>query len=186
VNKIDTAKVRVDNVGFPVREALLAQGRVDAVTAFGSNALGVVAQGIPESEVVVLMMRQFGLDLYGSAILAHPEFIKAQPKAVAGFVRALIKGFQETFRDPEAAIDSVMKRNPVAKREIELARLKKVIEQSYITDEVRANGFGGVDMKRLDRAIDQVEIAHKFVNKPRAADIFTPQFLPPRAERLVK
>ena len=64
VNNIDTAKVRVENVGFPVREALLAQGRVDAVTAFGSNALGVVAQGVPESEVVVLMMRRFGLDLY--------------------------------------------------------------------------------------------------------------------------
>ncbi len=186
VNDIDTAKVRVENVGFPVREALLAQGRVDAVTAFGSNALGLVAQGVPESEIVVLMMRRFGLDLYGSAILAHPEFMKTQPKAVAGFVRALIKGFQDTFRDPDAAIESVMKRNPVAKRDIELARLKKVIEQSYLTDEVRANGFGAVDMKRLERAIDQVAIAFKFTHKPEAADIFTAEFLPPRGERLVK
>jgi NitT/TauT family transport system substrate-binding protein len=186
VNNVDTSKVRVENVGFPVREALLAQGRVDAVTAFGSNALGVVAQGVPESEVVVMMMRRYGLDLYGSAILANPDFIKAQPKAVAGFVRALIRGFQETFRDPDAAIESVMQRNPVAKRDIELARLKKVIEQSYLTDEVRANGFGGVDMRRLDNAIDQVSIAFKFTHKPKAADIFTSEFLPPREERLVK
>ena len=186
VNNVDASKVRVENVGFAVREALLAQGKVDAVTAFGSNALGVVAQGVPESEVVVMMMRRYGLDLYGSAILANPDFIKAQPKAVAGFVRALIRGFQDTFRDPDVAIESVMKRNPVAKRDIELARLKKVIEQSYLTDEVRANGFGGVDMKRLDRAIDQVSIAFKFTNKPKAADIFTSEFLPPREQRLVK
>jgi len=186
LNNIDPAKVRVENVGFPVREALLAQGRVDAVTAFGSNALGVVAQGVPESEVVVMMMRRYGLDLYGSAILANPDFIKAQPKAVAGFVRALIKGFQDTFRDPDVAIESVMKRNPVAKRDIELARLKKVIEQSYLTDEVRANGFGAVDMRRLESAIDQVGIAYKFSHKPSAADIFTAEFLPPRSERLVK
>lgn len=186
VNNMDPSKVRVENVGFPVREALLAQGKVDAVTAFGSNALGVVAQGVPRDDVVVLMMRRFGLDLYGSAILAHPDFMKAQPKAVSGFVRALIKGFQETFRDPDAAIESVMKRNPVAKRDIELARLKLVIEQSYITDDVRANGFGGVDMKRLDSAIDQVGIAFKFTNKPKAADIFTAEFLPPKEQRLVK
>jgi NitT/TauT family transport system substrate-binding protein len=186
VNNMDPSKVRVENVGFPVREALLAQGKVDAVTAFGSNALGVVAQGVPREDVVVLMMRRFGLDLYGSAILAHPDFIKAQPKAVSGFVRALIKGFQETFRDPDAAIESVMKRNPVAKRDIELARLKLVIEQSYLTDDVRANGFGGVDMKRLDSAIDQVGIAFKFTNKPKAADIFTAEFLPPKEQRLVK
>jgi NitT/TauT family transport system substrate-binding protein len=186
VNNIDPAKVRVENVGFPVREALLAQGKVDAVTAFGSNALGVRAQGVPDSEIVVLMMRRYGLDLYGSAILAHPDFMKAQPKAVAGFVRALIKGFQETFRDPDAAIESVMKRNPVAKRDIELARLKLVIEQSYLTDDVRANGFGAVDMRRLESAIDQVGIAFKFTHKPKAADIFTAEFLPPRSERLVK
>jgi NitT/TauT family transport system substrate-binding protein len=186
VNNMDPSKVRVENVGFPVREALLAQGRVDAVTAFGSNALGVVAQGVPRDDVVVLMMRRFGLDLYGSAILAHPDFMKAQPKAVSGFVRALIKGFQETFRDPDAAIESVMKRNPVAKRDIELARLKLVIEQSYLTDDVRANGFGAVDMKRLDSAIDQVGIAFKFTNKPKAADIFTAEFLPPKEQRLVK
>jgi NitT/TauT family transport system substrate-binding protein len=186
VNNMDPSKVRVENVGFPVREALLAQGKVDAVTAFGSNALGVVAQGVPRDDVVVLMMRRFGLDLYGSAILAHPDFMKAQPKAVSGFVRALIKGFQETFRDPDAAIESVMKRNPVAKRDIELARLKLVIEQSYITDDVRANGFGGVDMKRLDSAIDQVGIAFKFTHKPKAADIFTAEFLPPKEQRLVK
>jgi NitT/TauT family transport system substrate-binding protein len=186
LNNVDAAKVRVENVGFPVREALLAQGKVDAVTAFGSNALGVRAQGVPESEIVVLMMRRFGLDLYGSAILAHPDFMKTQPRAVAGFVRALIKGFQDTFRDPDAAIESVMKRNPVAKRDIELARLKLVIEQSYLTDEVRANGFGAVDVRRLESAIDQVAIAFKFTHKPRAADIFTAEFLPPRAERLVK
>ena len=186
LNGIDMSKVRVDNVGFPVREALLAQGKVDAVTAFGSNALGLRANNISQDEIVVLMMRRFGLDLYGSAIFAHPDFMKNQPKAVAGFNRALIRGFQDTVRDPEAAIDILMRHNPVAKRDVELARLKLVIEQSYVTDEVRANGFGGVDMQRLERSIEQLGIAFKFINRPKAADIFTAEFLPPRGERLIK
>jgi NitT/TauT family transport system substrate-binding protein len=186
LNNIDVSKVRIDNVGFPVREALLAQGKVDAVTAFGSNALGLRANNVAPDEIVTLLMRNFGMDLYGSAIVANPEFIKTQPKAVAGFVRGLIKGFQETFRDPEAAIDVLMKRNPIVKREVELARLKTVMEQSYITDEVRANGFGAVDMKRLETSMDQLAIAYKFTNRPKAADVFTNEFLPPREQRLVK
>jgi NitT/TauT family transport system substrate-binding protein len=92
LNGIDMSKVRVDNVGFPVREALLAQGKVDAVTAFGSNALGLRANNISQDEIVVLMMRRFGLDLYGSAIFAHPDFMKSQPKAVAGFNREMTGG----------------------------------------------------------------------------------------------
>jgi NitT/TauT family transport system substrate-binding protein len=186
LNGIDMSKVRVDNVGFPVREALLAQGKVDAVTAFGSNALGLRANNIPQEEIVVLMMRRFGLDLYGSAIFAHPEFIKSQPRAVTGFNRALIRGFQDTVRDPEGAIDILMKHNPVGKRDVELARLKLVIEQSYVTPEVKANGFGGIDMQRLERSIDQLAIAFRYTHKPKAADIFTSEFLPPRAERLIQ
>lgn len=186
LNGVDMSKVRVENVGFPIREALLAQGKVDAVTAFVSNVVGVVVQGIPESEVEVLMMRRFGVDLYGSAVIAHPEFIKTQPKALAGFVRALIKGFQDSVRDPEASIESVTKRNPVAKRDLELVRLKKVNQLVYVTDDVRANGFGAVDMRRLERAIDQLGIAFNYTNKPKAADVFTAEFLPPRGERLVK
>lgn len=186
LNNIDMSKVRVDNVGFPVREALLAQGRVDAVTAFGSNSLALRANNIPQEEIVVLMMRRFGLDLYGSAILAHPELMKNQPQAVAAFNRALIRGFQDTVRDPEGAIDILMKHNPVAKRDVELARLKLVIEQSYVTEEAKANGFGGVDMQRLERSIDQLALAFKYTSKPKAADIFTAEFLPPRGERLIK
>jgi NitT/TauT family transport system substrate-binding protein len=183
---IDTSKIKVENVGFPVREALLAQGKVDAVTAFISNYVGVMVQGVPESDVEALMYSSFGVDLYGSAVIVNPDFMKANPKAVAGFVRGLIKGFQDSARDPEGAIESVMKRNPVAKRDLEVVRLKKVNEAVYVTKDVRANGFGAVDMKRLERSIDQLAIAVNFSNKPKAADLFTPEFLPPREERLPK
>lgn len=186
LNGIDTTKIRVENVGFPVREALLAQGKVDAVTAFISNFVGVMVQGIPESEVEALMYSSFGVDLYGSAIIVNPDFMKSNPKAVAGFVRGLVKGFQDSARDPDSAIDSVMKRNPVAKRDLELVRLKKVNEAVYVTKDVRANGFGAVDMKRLERSIDQLSMAVNFNSKPKAADLFTAEFLPPREERMPK
>ena len=65
-------------------------------------------------------------------------------------------------------------------------RLKKVNELVYVTDDVKKNGFGAVDMKRLERAIDQLSIAVNFNSKPKAADLFTAEFLPPRAERLPK
>ena len=62
------------------------------------------------------------------------------------------------------------------KRDVELARLKLVIEQSYVTDEVRTNGFGGVDMKRLESSIDQLGQAFKFTNKPRRPTSSPPSF----------
>jgi len=170
-----------------VREPMLAQGKVDAITGFWfSSFMNLKAQGIPGDDIVVLMMSDYGLDLYGNAILANPDFMKHEPKAVAGFVRATIKGIQETLRDPEAAIDSVMKRNPIAKRDVELERLKLSLAKNYVTPAVQKNGIGGVDMKRLQNSIDQIGVTFKYTNKPKASDIFNASYLPPPAQRMVK
>ncbi len=48
-----------------------------------------------------------------------------------------------------------------------------------------SEGLGGVDMKRLAKSIDQIGLAFNYTNKPKAEDIFDPQFLPPKAERRV-
>jgi NitT/TauT family transport system substrate-binding protein len=186
-NKIDAGKVKIENVGFPVREPMLAQGKVDAITGFWfSSFMNLRAQNVPADQIVVLMMSDYGLALYGNAIIANPDFMRFQPKALAGFVRATIKGIQETVRNPDGAIDSVMKRNPIAKRDVELERLKLSIARNFVTPYVRQNGIGGVDMKRLERSIDQIGVAFTYTNKPKATDVFTAQYLPPRDQRLVK
>ena len=186
-NQIDASKVKVENIGFPVREPMLAQGKVDAITGFWfSSYMNLKATGIAPSDIVVLHMRDWGLDLYGNGIVANPDFMRFSPKAVAGFVRGTIRGIQETVRDPDAAIESVMKRNPIAKRDVELERLKLSLERNFVTPDVRKNGLGGVDAKRLERSIDQIGLTFQYTNKPKAADVFTAQYLPPKEQRLVK
>jgi len=186
-NKIDAAKVKIENIGFPVREPMLAQGRVDAITGFWfSSFMNLRANNVPADEIVVLHMRDYGVDLYGNVIIANPDFMRFNPKAVSGFVRATIRGIQDTIRDPDAAIDAMMTRNPIAKRDVELERLKLSLQKNFVTPDVHKNGLGAVDMKRLERSIEQIGLTFNYSNKPKAADIFTAQYLPPKAQRLVK
>ena len=186
-NKIDAPKVKVENVGFPVREPMLAQGKVDAIAGFWfSSYMNLKANGIPANEIVVLLMRDWGVDLYGNGIVANPDFMKFQPKAAAGFVRATIRGIQETVRDPEGAIESVMKRNAIAKRDVELERLKLSLEKNFVTADVKKNGIGAVDYKRLERSMDQIGLTFQYTNRPKAAEVFTMQYLPPREQRMLK
>ncbi len=186
-NKIDASKVKIENIGFPVREPMLAQGKVDAITGFWfSSYMNLKANGVKGEDIVVMHMRDFGVDLYGNVIIANPDVMRAQPKVVSGFVKATIRGIQDTLRNPDAAIDSLMKRNPIAKRDVELERLKLSLERNYVTPDVRKNGLGAVDMKRLERSIEQIGLTFKYTHKPKPGDIFTAQYLPPREQRLVK
>jgi NitT/TauT family transport system substrate-binding protein len=186
-NKIDASKVKIENIGFPVREPMLAQGKVDAIAGFWfSSYMNLKANGVNGDDIVVLLMKDHGVDLYGNVIIANPDLMRFSPKAISGFVRATIRGIQDTIRDPEKAIDSLMTRNAIAKREVELERLKLSLAKNFVTPDVQKNGLGAVDMKRLERSIDQIGLTFQYSNKPKAADIFTAQYLPPREQRLVK
>jgi NitT/TauT family transport system substrate-binding protein len=166
---------------------MLAQGKVDAITGFWfSSYMNLKANGVKDEDIVVLHMRDYGVDLYGNVIIANPDFMRFSPKAVAGFVKATIRGIQDTIKSPEQAIDSLMKRNPIAKREVELERLKLSLAKNFVTPDVQKNGLGAVDMKRLERSIEQIGLTFQYTHKPKAADIFTAQYLPPRESRLVK
>lgn len=184
-NKIDDTKVKIEAVGFPVREPMLADGKVDAITGFSfSSYFNLLTKGIKEEDVKVMLMADHGLVLYGNAIMVNPDFAKKNPKVVAGFVRATIKGIIDTYKDPEAAIKSVMKRNETADEKIELARLKMSLRDNFITPWVKANGVGGIDEERMAKAVEQIAVTYEFKNaKPKPADIFNSEFLPPASER---
>lgn len=185
-NGVDASKVTIENVGFPVREPMLASGQVDAITGFSfSSYFNLAQKGVKPEDIKVMLMADYGLVLYGNAVMVNPEFAAANPDVVAKFVRATIKGVQDTVKDPDAAIESVMKRNETADKAIELARLKMALKDNIATPWVMANGFGGVDPARLAASIDQIAVTYDFTVRPKAEDVFTAQYLPPAAERML-
>ncbi len=185
-NGIDASAVTIENVGFPVREPMLAQGKVDAITGYSfSSFINLKANGVPEDDISVILMRDHGLDLYGNVILVNPKFAEENPEAVKGFIRATIKGFETTIADPAGAVQHVLNHNDVAREEVELERLKMALEQNIVTDEVRRNGLGGVDLERLQRSVEQIADTYEFSNLLRVHEIFDASYLPPASERMV-
>jgi NitT/TauT family transport system substrate-binding protein len=183
-NGIDASKVTIENVGFPVREPMLAAGQVDAITGFSfSSYINLKDRGVPVDDIVVLLMADYGVNLYGNSIIVNPKFAADHPDAIKGFLRAYLKGLKDTVKDPASAVDSVIKRNDVAKKDVELERLNMALHDNILTPEVLADGFGGVEAARFDKAIDQIGLTYEFKAKPKAADIFDPSFLPAAADR---
>ena len=51
-------------------------------------------------------MADHGLALCGNAIMVNPDYARANPKIVVGFVRATIQGVLDTIGNPEAVTKS--------------------------------------------------------------------------------
>jgi NitT/TauT family transport system substrate-binding protein len=185
-NGIDASAVTIENVGFPVREPMLASGDVDAITGFSfSSFINLKRAGVPEDDIVVLLMADHGVDLYGNAIFVSQSFAEANPDAVKGFLAAFAKGLKEAIADPAAGAAVVVSHNQVADVDSETERLGIAIRDNILTDEVRANGFGTIDEGRLASAIEQIALTYEFQNAmPAPGDVFDASYLPP-AEALM-
>src|SRR6185295_18456374 len=120
-NDIDASKVTIVSVGFPVREPMLASGEVDAITGFSfSSYINLKDRGVQASDITVLLMADYGVNLYGNAVIVNPKFAAEKPEVVKAFLRAFTKGLHDTVKNPGVAVESVLKRNDVAKKDVEL------------------------------------------------------------------
>ena len=178
-NGLDVAKITVEPVGFPTREPMLAEGKVAAVTGFSfSSTLNAIRLGVPADDVTVLLMADYGVDLYGNAIIVNTEYAKANPDQIKGFLEAVAMGWKDAIANPEAAIDSLLKRNPAADKALETERLNMSIKANVMTDWVKANGFGNVDAERFKAAIEQTKTVYEFKTTPDMATYWDASYLP--------
>lgn len=176
---LDVSKITVDPVGFPVREPMLAEGKVAAVTGFSfTSYLSTERLGVAAEDLNVLLMADYGVALYGNAVIVNTDFAKANPEAVTGFIRATAKGWKEAIADPSAAVDTLLVKNPAADKDLEVRRLELSIAGNVLTDYVKENGMGAIDTERFAKSIEQTKTVYEFKAEPDAAKFFDASYLP--------
>jgi NitT/TauT family transport system substrate-binding protein len=185
-NGIKLDSVKLNRISAAVREPMLSAGQVDAVAGFSYlSAVNLRDRGVPADDLEVLRYADYGCEAYGFAVIVNPKFATARPEAVKGFLRAVISGTHLAIANPGHAADEVANRIEGGSRELELERLRTVIDDNILTGEVKRNGLGGIDPARLERSISQIAEDFKFQKRPSAADIFDDSFLPPLGGRLI-
>ena len=185
-NGIDASKVTIENVGFPVREPMLAQGKVHAITGFSfSSYINLKSKGVPASDISLMLMTENGLDLYGNSVIVNTDYARKNPEVVKGFLNATLMGIRDVVADPAATVKYVIKYNNVAREPVEHERLEMALRDNVVTNYVSRNGIGGIDRVRFQRAIKQLGQSYTFKRKLTVDEIFTEEYLPTKANRMI-
>ena len=183
--KLDMSKIAISNMAPNLREQMLIRGQVDGVFGY-INTIYFSAKLVgldPEKDLRFINYGDFGLDLYSNTILFSRNFVRDNPKAVQGFLKALNRAIVDTVANPELAMDSLMKREPLLKREVEKERLVATLKAEMSHPEIAKIGLGDVDSVRLKRSIGVVVEANQLTRTPLPEEVFNRSFLPARAER---
>jgi NitT/TauT family transport system substrate-binding protein len=167
----------------PLRETMLVRGDIDAITGFTfTSLLNIEARGVDPKEVVVMQYPDFGVKLYGNAIIASPKILKENPAAVKAFLLAFTKGVKEVIANPAVAIESVKARDGLINSELEIRRLKLAIDTVINSADARAEGFGQVKAPRLALMASQVSDAFGTKTRVNPDAVWNGTFLPTAKE----
>jgi NitT/TauT family transport system substrate-binding protein len=184
-NGIDASKVAWKSIAPNLRETILVQGQVNAITGFITTSFfNLVAAGVPREQIATLLFSDYGLDLYGNAVIVREDTIAAYPERVGGFVRATIAGTYDAIADPAAGMQSVKKRDPLFDVSLERERFDMVLRNAILTPYVQKNGFGSIDPARMALTIQANAEAYGIANPPSPDQIMTTRFLPPQEQRM--
>jgi NitT/TauT family transport system substrate-binding protein len=184
--KIDASKVNVTNMAPNLRAQMLMRGQVDGVFAFRSGIFmdTKLLGANPEKDIRFISYEDHGLDLYSNAIMVSKALISQNPNAVRGFLKALNRGIKEAHAERVAAVDTVLKREPLLNAAIERERFGLMFSFDMSAPELAQVGLGDVVDSRLERNIRIVVESNNLSRTPTAAEVFNRSFLPPAADRL--
>ena len=108
--------------------------------------------------------------------MANQAFAQANPRAVAGFLRASIKGWREAKAEPAAGLESVMKIAPTLDRAHQIAMLPEAIRLMQ-AGPAATQGWFALDAGVIQRAHDFF-VEQRVLQAPLdLAAAFRPEFL---------
>jgi NitT/TauT family transport system substrate-binding protein len=182
---IDAKAITWQTVSGQLREPMLVRGDVAAVAGFTtSSVMSIRELGVPEDQIVALLYKDYGIDVYGMALWTTIAFAEANPKTVAAVVRAANRGIKDAIADPRAAVASLKSRDALLNLDIERERLLFSHKHVTLTPFVAANGLGTVVPERMRKTVRAVLDSYGISTQLPLDKVYTDRFLPPQAERI--
>lgn len=185
---VDNSKIQWVNMAPQLQEQMLLRGDVQASLAFiNTSWFNFKRVNVdPDKDLNWLFFSDFGLDLYSNGVMVSRKLAQEQPAAVRGLLKAINRAVHDALANPDAALDAMMKREPLLDRATEKERLLLTTRWLIDTPESKEIGIGDMKDDRLAAAIKQVAESYELARVPANGEVFNRSFLPPRAERSLK
>jgi NitT/TauT family transport system substrate-binding protein len=175
---LDPNKLTVESIEPSARIAMLATRKIPAIDFFIITK-PAMERAVKDGKVVTFLFADHGLDLYSNGIGAKESFLKENPEAVKGFVRAALKGYQYALKNPREAAEIIQKSAKALNNDITVEELK-IVEDLVVTPDVKKNGLGSFTVERMRTSVNWMVENGGFPKEkaPKVEDIYATGFQP--------
>jgi ABC-type nitrate/sulfonate/bicarbonate transport system substrate-binding protein len=111
------------------------------------------------------------IDKYSVMTIVGPKML-AKPDTLRKFTLALLKGYDDAVREPEAAAATILKSHPEFDRDYIVASAK-TIDRAVWDSTTRSKGLGMLDATKMAATIDLTAKYWTLPRKPAPTEIYT-------------
>ncbi|TMG85277.1 MAG: ABC transporter substrate-binding protein [Betaproteobacteria bacterium] len=137
-------------------------------------------QDATHKQIYAIRFADYGVNLVSSGIIVQKDFLKSKPDVVRRFLRATTRSMEESSKNPEAAVDAMLKAQPKSGvRETALVGVKNTVALYHGPDNPKDRPLrvGAKNMaETLQLLVDYGGLDKASAGKPE--DYYTNDFLP--------
>jgi len=120
-----------------------------------------------------------GMNIHGAALIANVQMLAQRKDLAKRFVQATLESVQWTARNPEAAVDELLKSNPQLKKDRALAELRSILSVSVPRGTTAGDPqqLGWTDAGTMVRTVDLVRESFGLSQQVDPAALYTNEFV---------
>lgn len=181
INKIDFKSIKIQETAPPLQPAALVAKRTDFIVMFRASndevaELAAQKQGIKLNRIV---MKETGLDIYGSGLIVKDQDVKQRPDLVKAYVEGTMEGLRYTRDHQEEALQILLKHKPELNPVLTTLQLKNALYEVFIPPESVESGLGFMKPNIIDKTVRITNEYFDVGRKVTAAEVFTNRFVKP-------
>ena len=179
INKIDFKSIKIQETAAPIQPAALVTKKADFIVMFRASNDEVAEQAAAKVGVKLsrVFMKDTGLDIYGTSLIAKDEDIKKRPDFVRAYVEATLEGLRYARDHQEESLKILLKQKPELDPTLTALQLKNALTEVFLPAESAQLGLGYMKPDIMEKTVKVTNEYFDVGRKVAAKEVYTNQFI---------
>ncbi len=179
INKIDFKSIKVQETAPPIQPAAMVTKKADFIVMYRASNDEIAEQAAAKVGVKLsrVFMKDTGLDIYGTGLIARDEDIKKRPALVRAYVEGTLEGLRYARDHQEEALKILLKHKPELDSALTTIQLKNALTEVFLPPESVNLALGYMKPEITEKTVKIVNEYFDVARKVTAKEVFTNQFI---------
>jgi NitT/TauT family transport system substrate-binding protein len=179
INGIDFTSIKIRETAAPMLPAALVTRQADFISMFRASNDEVAEQAAAKIGVKLsrIYMKDAGLDIYGSVLIAKEDDIKKRPTFVRAYVEGTLEGLRYARDNQKEALETLLKHKPELEPELAALQLRNSVTEVFLPRELANVGLGFMSREIMEKTVKVVNEYFDVGRKMSAKEVYMDQFL---------